>query len=106
MRRIGGLTEFVKLAEKEVIKLRNENDDIITDCGKILKETEMFYANLYKGKITNENIMKENRIPEKAIRNINFENIPDIELEEVENAIRQIKKQQSPRRRQYTSRNV
>lgn len=41
---------------------------MISDRGKILKETELFYANLYEGKITNENIIKVNRNPENTIK--------------------------------------
>ncbi|KAF2895239.1 hypothetical protein ILUMI_10935 [Ignelater luminosus] len=69
-----------------------ETSNIVQDRKEPLVIIESFYTDLYNAKIPNENVSKENKdANKKKLKNINSEELPEIEIQEVEYALGQIK---------------
>lgn len=74
-----------------ITSLRDTNGALIIDQNKITQRTEQFYQTLYSTK-TGTN-MKD---VERKILNVNSEDIPEIEIYEIERALNQTKRNKAP----------
>lgn len=80
-----------KMLGRDIITaIRDQNGNLITDQNQILQRTEQFYEQLYDTKINPTTIFQD-----RKITNVNSEEIPDIEMFEIEKALKQIKNEKS-----------
>ncbi|XP_072400307.1 uncharacterized protein [Diabrotica undecimpunctata] len=84
------LRHNMSTGKKNIHKLRNKQDDIVTDKEEIVKTVEDFYRQLY------ETSKSDKRRPLPKIENQGSELMPNITVDEIKNALRVMKNNKSP----------
>lgn len=74
--------------KKEITKLINKDDVLVTDRNEMLNVVTQFYEDLYNSKVQSDVEPEEKR---RKITNVNSEDIPPINKEEIYTALKQIK---------------
>lgn len=80
-----------KTQKKKITRIKDKANNIIEDRTQILREFELFYTDLYESKILNEAVKEENENTNNKIVNVNSEEMPEIDIEELEKALLQMK---------------
>lgn len=84
----------INLGKQELVKIQNEQGKTITEREDILQVIEKYYTDLFKNKITPSKIHQETS--KRVIRNVGSEEIPEITMEEINNALKMMKKNRTP----------
>jgi hypothetical protein len=81
------------LGKSEIYALQDKEGNIVSDRDELLRITEDFYSHLYSSKSVDEN---DERLNSVRIQNVNSEEIPDIDKDEIRFALQTMKENKSP----------
>lgn len=79
--------------KKEKIKLKYKNGNVNNNREEIVKRTGKVLQRYVWTKTVNLAVEKENKAKDKRIININFEELSDIDIDEIAQALKQTKKE-------------
>ncbi|XP_073960723.1 uncharacterized protein [Choristoneura fumiferana] len=86
----------ISKGRKEIFQLLDERGNVVTNRENLLEVTKTFYENLYKSKVQSSYLSSNVQIGRSTIANVGSEEIPDVTIEEVQLALRQVKNRRSP----------